>query len=87
MVEKHDRPLKILHLISTLDVGGAEQNLARLVENMNRDLFVNEVVCMTSPGPIGSRIEDGGTPVNTLNMKKGTPEIVAVVRLRNIANH
>jgi len=87
LVEMHDRPLKILHLISTLDVGGAEQNLARLVETMNRDLFVNEVVCMTSPGPIGSRIEGGGTPVISLNMRKGTPEIGAVVRLRNIANH
>ncbi len=80
------RPVKVLHLISTLDVGGAEQNLFRLVASMDRDTFVNEVVCMTVPGPMGSRIEDAGIFVHTLKMRKGSPELSAVLKLRFIAS-
>ncbi|MCU0576377.1 MAG: glycosyltransferase [Desulfobacterota bacterium] len=82
MADGHGRPIKVLHLISTLDVGGAEQNLLRLVASMNRDLFANEVVCMTVPGPLGSRLEQTGTPVRSLGMRKDRPEVGAVLKLR-----
>jgi len=78
--------VKVLHLISTLDVGGAEQNLFRLLKSMKRDSFLSEVVCMTLPGPTGRRIEEAGIPVHTLKMSKGTPEVSAVLRLRFIAS-
>ncbi|HPS94394.1 MAG TPA: group 1 glycosyl transferase, partial [Deltaproteobacteria bacterium] len=57
---ENSRPLKVLHLISTLDVGGAEQNLLRLLESLDRDAFQGEVVCMTQPGVIAGRIEQAG---------------------------
>lgn len=75
------RRVKVLHLISTLDVGGAEQNLFRLVASMDRGVFTSEVVCMTAPGPMGSRIEEAGIPVRSLKMSKGRPEMAAVPRL------
>ncbi len=84
--EKDRGPALVLHLISTLDIGGAEQNLFRLITTMDRGSYKNIVVCMTSPGIIGRRIEQTAVPVHSLNMKKGTPEIRAVLRLRFMAN-
>lgn len=82
MADQHARSLKVLHIISTLDVGGAEQNLFRLLASMDRDSFVNEVACMKIPGPMGRQIEGLGISVHSLGMKKGTPELRAVLRLR-----
>ncbi|HVN72425.1 MAG TPA: glycosyltransferase [Desulfomonilia bacterium] len=78
--------IKVLHLISTLDVGGAEQNLFRLVTSMDKGAYENIVVCMTAPGIMGRRIEQAGIPVHSLKMRKGTPEISAAFRLRFTAN-
>ena len=86
MADRPERPVKVLHVISTLDVGGAEQNLFRLVASMDRASFVNEVVCMTLPGPMGRRIEEAGVPVHTLKMRKGAPEFGAALKLRFMAN-
>ncbi len=81
-----ERPVRVLHLISSLDVGGAEHSLFRLVTSMNRDLFANEVVCMKDQGPMGRRLEEAGIPVHSLKMKKGTPEFSAIFRLRFLRN-
>jgi glycosyltransferase involved in cell wall biosynthesis len=78
-------PIKVLHLISTLDVGGAEQNLLRLISTMDTSTFQNHVVCMTKPGIVGQKLEKTSTPVSSLNMKKGVPDIRAVLRLRFLA--
>lgn len=74
--------MRVLHLISTLDIGGAEQNLMRLVTSMDKGSFTNEVVSMTGPGPIGRCLEDSGIPVHSLNMKKGLPELGGILKLR-----
>ena len=86
MADRSGRPVKVLHLISTLDVGGAEQNLFRLVASMDRSFVASEVVCMTMPGPMGRRIEEAGITVHTLKMRKGSPEVGAVLKLRVMAN-
>jgi glycosyltransferase involved in cell wall biosynthesis len=70
-----------MHLISTLDVGGAERSLLRLVTSMDRSAFQNRVVSMTRPGTVGRSLEGAGVPVLSLNMAKGTPELRAIVRL------
>ncbi len=80
-----EAPIKVLHLISTLDVGGAEQNLLRLISTMDKSTFDNHVVCMTKPGIVGQELEKTSTPVLSLNMKKGVPDIRAVLRLRFLA--
>jgi glycosyltransferase involved in cell wall biosynthesis len=78
--------IRVLHLISTLDVGGAEQNLHRLLKSMDKNAFQNEVICMTQPGAMAHKIEETGIPVHSLKMKKGIPDVRAVLRLRFIAN-
>jgi glycosyltransferase involved in cell wall biosynthesis len=77
--------IKVLHLISTLDVGGAEQNLLRLISTMDASTFQNLVVCMTKPGIVAHKLEKTSTSVFSLNMKKGVPDIRAALRLRFMA--
>jgi len=78
-------PTRILHIISTLDVGGAELNLLRLLKSMDRNAFENHVACMTQPGTTAHKLEQIGIPVHSLKMKKGVPDPRALLRLRFLA--
>lgn len=74
--------VRVLHLISTLDTGGAEMNLCRLASSMDPDRFENHVVSMIRPGAVGRALESKGVPVSSLNMDKGRPDPRAALRLR-----
>ena len=74
-------PVRVCHLITTLDVGGAELMLARLVEGMDRDRFPAAVISLAAPGPVAARIRAAGVEVATLGMRRGRPSASAVVRL------
>lgn len=77
-------PLKILHLITGLHVGGAETMLAKLVARMDRARFSNVVVSLIEPGPIAERIRESGIAVLSLGMKRGVPTPAALIRLARI---
>ena len=74
-------PVRVCHLITSLDVGGAELMLARLVEGMDRDRFASSVISLVEPGPVAARIRAGGVQVMTLGLRRGRPSASAVVRL------
>jgi len=80
-------PIKILHLISTLDVGGAEQNLLRLISSLDKNTYDTTVVSMTDIGPIGKEIMNRGFSVHALNMKKGIPDPRGISRFKKIVSH
>lgn len=73
--------IRVVHLITELNVGGAEIMLQRLVSRMDRSRFSNSVVSMTSAGPIGAPIREEGTPVSDLGMPDGVPSPVGALRL------
>jgi glycosyltransferase involved in cell wall biosynthesis len=54
---------------------------------MEGDVFENHAVSMTRPGIIGRKLERSGIPVHSLNMKKGMPDIRAVLRLHFLTSH
>lgn len=72
---------KIVHLISTLDVGGAEIQLAKLLGCNHLSSFQHSVVSLVPLGPIGERIRKLGIPVYSLGMKRSVPSMQAVWRL------
>lgn len=74
-------PIRILHLITTLDTGGAEMMLKRLVSRMDPERFSNRVVCLAVPGRIGAAIAETGIPVTYLGMRRGAPSPAAVLTL------
>ncbi|MFN7930696.1 MAG: glycosyltransferase [Blastocatellia bacterium] len=75
------RSLRITHLITGLDLGGAEMMLYKVLLQMNRDAFQAEVISMRDMGSLGEKIVKLGIPVQTLNMRRGVPDPRALVRL------
>lgn len=61
--------MKVLHVITGLDAGGAEIQLAMLVE---RTRHAAEVMALCNPGPIAEQIRASGTAVHHLDMQRNT---------------
>jgi glycosyltransferase involved in cell wall biosynthesis len=78
--------LKLIHIITDLNTGGAENMLFKLVSNMNKTEFSNKVISLTDVGSIGEKIQSIGVPVYALGMKAGVPDprflfkLLAVIR-------
>jgi glycosyltransferase involved in cell wall biosynthesis len=73
--------IKVTHIISNLDGGGAETMLYRLLCRMDTARFENEVISLTDLGTLARKIRLAGVPVRALGMKRGTPNPFPVVRL------
>lgn len=79
-----DHPISILHLITTLDMGGAEMMLTKLLAYMDSNDFDNQVVSLTDVGSVGKRISAQGIPVYSLNMRRGRLNSAGLVKLWRI---
>lgn len=73
--------MKVLHLITGLQPGGAEHMLYRLVGGMDRTRFQSVVVSVTEGGTVAGLIEAAGSPVISLNLRRGIPDPRALIRL------
>ena len=72
--------MKVLHVITGLDAGGAEIQLAMLLQHTRHDA---DVVTLYNPGPVAERIRADGTTVRDIGMQRNT-ELPALLRLRSI---
>ena len=80
--------MRIMHLITTLSVGGAETNLYRLLSKTDLSIFKTEVVSLTDKGIIGEKIMSLGVPVHALGLQIGVPNLLSIGRLvRRIRQH
>lgn len=74
--------VRVLHVITGLDVGGAETMLARLLEHGRRHPeLCAEVVSLMPPARGHARVAATGTPVAHLDMAAGVPSPRALVML------
>jgi len=73
--------IDVLHLITGLGVGGAERALASLVQAKNRLHVCHRVVSMTEIGPVGAELASAGVSVQALEMRRGSPSPLALLRL------
>jgi glycosyltransferase involved in cell wall biosynthesis len=73
--------IRIVHVISDLDTGGAEMMLAKLVGGMDRARLSNTVISLTDRGQLSEQIESSGVAVHALGMKRGRPDVLALPRL------
>lgn len=78
--------MKIVFIITDLDMGGAEIMLYSLLSKMNRRKFNLFVVSLIDRGVWGSRIEALGIPVYTIGMQQGKPTPAALLRLIKTVN-
>ena len=61
--------IKILHIITCLDTGGAEKMLYKLISGFDRDRFDISVISLKDLGSIGPEIQSLGVSVEGLKMK------------------
>ena len=78
--------ISVLHVITGLEVGGAQIMLFKLLAaSISSHLpMSHEVVSLTTVGPVGSRLRAIGVSVTGLGMSNGVPDpkgLVALVRL------
>lgn len=73
--------LKLCHIITGLDTGGAEMMLYKLLSCIDQEAFDVEVISLTDIGPIGQRIQALEVPVRALGMRRGIPSASHIMRL------
>jgi glycosyltransferase involved in cell wall biosynthesis len=74
----------VLHLIPSLDVGGAESLLLDLVRALRGSAYPQIVVSMQNAGGLIQTFRDEGVEVRRLGMTRGRPDPRAPLRLRAI---
>lgn len=87
------KTIRVLHVITGLNTGGAERQLARLVAAMDageaRDAaragrFGNHVVSLLPEGPEAAAVRVAGVPLTSLGMRRSLPSPGAVLRLARL---
>jgi len=73
--------MKVIHIITGLNTGGAEMVLYKLLSVMDQEIYTAEVISLTDIGPIGKKIKSLGVQVNALRMRRGIPGPLAVLKL------
>jgi glycosyltransferase involved in cell wall biosynthesis len=73
--------VKVTHVITGLDTGGAETMLYRLLLHTDRAAYESEVISMTDIGAVGENIRALGVPIRALGMRRGVPNPLGVLRL------
>ncbi|WP_329177207.1 glycosyltransferase [Streptomyces sp. NBC_01477] len=77
--------MKIVHVITGLGIGGAEQQLRLLLRHLPPDKASCHVVTLTNPGPVADGIRSDGTAVTHLGMAGNRdlsvlPRLAALIR-------
>jgi glycosyltransferase involved in cell wall biosynthesis len=77
----------VFHVITGLDVGGAETMLVALAEAEAAAGAAPVIISLTAGGALVSRLTDVGVPVFELGMKSGRPGLGGVFRLTALIRH
>ncbi len=72
--------MKVLHVITGLEAGGAEVQLAMLLRHTRHQ---SDVVTLYNPGSVADQIRAGGTRVRDVGMTRNT-QLGALLRLRSM---
>ena len=76
--------MKVLHVITGLQTGGAERMLANLCIASRHAGGSPVVVALCPGGSQSERLRDAGVTVHSLGMKKGVPSVGGLVRLARL---
>ena len=75
------KTIKVLHVIKSLELGGAETVLKRLVQEASSRGVDSEIVTLTSVGPIGKQLVAESRRVTALGIEREAQYGAAVMRL------
>ena len=74
-----NRPYRVLHVIDSLALGGAQVVLWNLLAHADRTRFAPEVACMHGRGVFWERIAATGVPVRSLSFDHRFPSYVPLL--------
>jgi glycosyltransferase involved in cell wall biosynthesis len=63
-------PIKVVYVINSLGVGGAERMLCDLVTRLDPDRFQAEVICLYYAGKFSAALESSSIPVRVLDLDR-----------------
>ncbi|MGK3968363.1 glycosyltransferase family 4 protein [Sorangium sp. So ce118] len=66
-----DRPVKVAHVVLSLNVGGLERVVLRLLERTSRERFAPVVCALQEPGALAEELARLGVPLVVLSRKPG----------------
>ncbi len=72
---------KLVHIITDLDVGGAQMMLYKLLTELDRDRLQLSVISLMGNGALSERIASLGIPIYTMEMRAGRPTPATLGRL------
>ncbi|MEC9454197.1 MAG: glycosyltransferase [Pseudomonadota bacterium] len=79
-----ERTARVMHVITGLDTGGAETQLALLVSARKAAGAEDIVVSLIPGGALRERLENAGVAVHDLGMQRGRPSLAGLLRLRSL---
>jgi glycosyltransferase involved in cell wall biosynthesis len=74
-------PIRVTHVITGLELGGAEMMLYKLLSASDRERFEASVISLSDLGPLAPRIAGLGVPVSALQMARGRLQLRPLGRL------
>src|SRR6266581_4446138 len=74
-------PIRILHIINDLAIGGSEMMLYKLLSRTNRKKFDSAVISLDGVGKLSDRIRQLGVPVYEMGMKPSALRPLSLLRL------
>jgi glycosyltransferase involved in cell wall biosynthesis len=81
MTALHAFPIRVCHLITDLDTGGAERSLVNLLAGIDRGEFKCDVVTLIKPGAMAAPLVAAGIPITSLEMRRSRPNPLALLSL------
>ena len=84
VIKSQESCFRIVHIITGLNIGGAETMLCKLLSEMGDKKFSQVVISLMEGGTLKEKIESLNIPVHSLGMKQGIPSLRAVWDLKKL---
>jgi len=71
-------PIRVLHVLLSLEPGGLENGVVNVINRLDRDRFVSSVCCLKHAGEFARRIEDPRVAIHELHWRGGNDPRLAL---------
>lgn len=87
--DRAPQPVRVVHLVNTLEIGGLERVVLDLVRCRTRDVYSMRVICVDNAGVLRPQFENLGVPVETIGTEGSVPRRIFRLarRLRQLRPH
>lgn len=71
------RRLRVAFVVASLEIGGSEQQMVRLAEQLPRDRFAVDFILLQRRGPLAERAARAGSQIHVLGWRRGRSPILS----------